>query len=374
MHYTAHFAFDILTFNEVVAMAKKLPSQSKIIPTTTDVLPSGYDLFLDDLKQRVRTSQLKAAIAVNSELIRLYWDIGRSIVERQQQDGWGKAVVDRLAGDIQQSFPGISGFSPRNVWRMRAFFLAYVPESSRNANASILPQAVAEIPWGHNIVLLERIKDLTARLWYVKATKEFGWSRSILEHQIESNTYGRKGKAVTNFEKALPAAQSDLARETLKDPYSFQFLTLAEDHAEADLQRGLVSHIRQFLLELGAGFAYVGERYHLEVGGEDFYLDLVFYHLKLRSFVIFDLKAKRFTPEAAGKMNFYLSAVDDLLRHADDNPSIGIILCKAKNKVIAEYALRDIEKPLAITTYMTRLVESLPDELKKELDLPPKKK
>ena len=355
-------------------MAKKLPSQSKIIPTTTDVLPSGYDLFLDDLKQRVRTSQLKAAIAVNSELIRLYWDIGRSIVERQQQDGWGKAVVDRLAGDIQQSFPGISGFSPRNVWRMRAFFLAYVPESSRNANASILPQAVAEIPWGHNIVLLERIKDLTARLWYVKATKEFGWSRSILEHQIESNTYGRKGKAVTNFEKALPAAQSDLARETLKDPYSFQFLTLAEDHAEADLQRGLVSHIRQFLLELGAGFAYVGERYHLEVGGEDFYLDLVFYHLKLRSFVIFDLKAKRFTPEAAGKMNFYLSAVDDLLRHADDNPSIGIILCKAKNKVIAEYALRDIEKPLAITTYMTRLVESLPDELKKELDLPPKKK
>jgi predicted nuclease of restriction endonuclease-like (RecB) superfamily len=230
------------------------------------------------------------------------------------------------------------------------------------------PPAVAGLPWFHNVTIFEQVKDPAARLWYATAAKEFGWSRAVLEHQIETDAYRRKGKAVTNFERALPAPQSDLARETLKDPYSFQFLTLTEDHAEADLQRGLVAHIRKFLLELGAGFAFVGEQYHLEVGGEDFYLDLLFYHLKLRAFVAFDLKARRFAPEAAGKMNFYLSAVDDLLRHPSDAPSIGVVLCRQKNKVVAEYALRDIEKPLAVSTYVTRLVESLPEELRRELD------
>ncbi len=356
-------------------MAKKKPPDHSVAGTPTNaLLPTGYAALLDDLKSRVRSAQLKAAVSVNAELIRLYWDIGRAIVERQQGDGWGSAVVDRLATDLQVAFPGQHGFSPRNVWRMRAFYLAYAPapavEPSRNSADPVLPQAVAEIPWGHNALLVEQVKDPDARLWYAQATKEFGWSRAVLEHQIETDAYRRQGQAVTNFERALPAPQSDLARETLKDPYSFQFLTLAEEHAEADLQRGLVAHIRQFLLELGAGFAFVGEQYHLEVGGEDFYLDLVFYHLKLRAFVVFDLKARRFTPEAAGKMNFYLSAVDDLMRHPADQPSVGVILCKARNKVVAEYALRDIEKPLAVTTYVTRLIESLPEKLKHELDPP----
>ena len=246
------------------------------------VFPTGYAVFLLDLKARVRSAQLKAAIAINSELIRLYWDIGRAIVERQQQDGWGKAVVDRLATDLQTEFAGRQGFSPRNVWRMRAFYLAYAPAIDPSVRPSkkrvepILPQAVAEIPWGHNALLIEQVKDPAARLWYAKATKEFGWSRAVLEHQIETNAYGRKGKAITNFEKTLPAPQSDLAQETLKDPYTFEFLTLAEDHAEAELQRGLLSHIRHFLLELGAGFAFVGENYHLEVGGVAFVSELFY--------------------------------------------------------------------------------------------------
>ena len=351
-------------------VAKKKPSGfSTDRPTLKSVVPVGYTALLDDLKRRVRTAQLKAAVAVNTELIRLYWDLGRAIVERQTREKWGKSVVDRLAKDLQLAFPGQSGFSPQNVWKMRQFFVAYA-NLSQAVREIEPPRDVLAIPWGHNMEIIFKVKDPTARLWYARATREFGWSRAVLEHQIETNIYGRKGKAITNFDKVLPAAQSDLALETLKDPYTFQFLTLADDHAEADLQRGLVAHIRQFLLELGTGFAFVGEQYHLEVGGEDFYLDLVFYHLALRAFVIIDLKARRFTPEATGKMNFYLSAVDDLLRHTGDNPSIGIILCKTKNKVVAEYSLHGIEKPLAITTYMTRLVESLPEILKKELDPP----
>lgn len=338
-----------------------------------DAIPAAYPAFLEDLKTRIRSAQLKAAVAVNTELIRLYWDIGRGIAERQGVHGWGSKVVDQLGRDLQTAFPGVGGFSRQNVYRMRAFYLAYSDAAgivSQAARQSGPPPEVAEIPWFHNVAIIEQVKDPAARTWYAKATKEFGWSRSMLEHQIETDAFNRKGKAITNFAKALPAPQSDLAHETLKDPYTFQFLTLAEDHIEADLQRGLVTHIRKFLIELGAGFAFVGEQYHLEVGGDDFYLDLVFYHLKLRAFVVFDLKARRFTPEAAGKMNFYLSAVDDLLRHPTDNPSIGIILCKTKNRVVAEYALRDIEKPLAITTYVTRLIESLPEPLAKELELP----
>lgn len=337
-------------------------------------LPAGYATVLSDLKARIRSAQLKAAVAVNTELIRLYWDIGHVILQRQQAEGWGSKVIERLGDDLQREFPGQSGFSRQNIYRMRAFALAFAPDAasvSQPARQFEPPPAFLAIPWFHTVTIVEQVKDTAARLWYAQATTAFGWSRAVLEHQIETDAYRRRGKAVTNFDRALPAAQSDLARETLKDPYSFGFLTLAADHAEADLQRGLVAHIRQFLLELGAGFAFVGEQVHLEVGGEDFYLDLLFYHLKLRCYVVFDLKAKRFTPEAAGKMNFYLSAVDDLLRHPDDGPSIGVVLCKSKNRVVAEYALRDIEKPLAISTYVARLVETLPPALAGELDPPP---
>lgn len=360
-------------------MAKKREPRKKTVRkpgSTSALVPKGYEELLLQLKERIRMAQLRAALSVNRELIELYWQIGRSIAERQRSEGWGKSVVERLAGDLQAEFPGMSGFSPRNVWRMRAFYLAYteevrkLPRAVAQMDGQNLPRAVAEIPWGHNSDLLDKVKSPVERLWYARAAVEKGWSRSVLVHWIESDLYKRQGKAQTNFEKTLPALQSDLARETLKDPYSFQFLTIADEAEERALERGLVAHIREFLLELGAGFSFVGQQVHLEVGGEDFYVDLLFYHLKLRAYVVIDLKMKVFKPEYAGKMNFYLSAVDDLLRHPDDKPSIGIILCKAKNKVVAEYALRDLTKPVGIASYVTKLVESLPKEFRGSLPSP----
>ena len=339
-------------------------------------VPKDYEAFLGELKERIRTAQLRAAIAVNHELIELYWQIGKDVVERQKTHRWGNAVLDRLGEDLQKSFPGASGFSRTNLYRMRAFYLAYrdafaiVPQPVGQIVEGGLPRAVAGIPWGHNVVLVERVKDPSERLWYARKTVENGWSRNVLVHWIESGLYDRQGKAQTNFEKTLPALQSDLARETLKDPYKFEFLTLAEEAKEKELEGGLLAHIRKFLIELGAGFAFVGQQVHIEVGGEDFSIDLLFYHLKLRSYVVVDLKTTAFKPEYAGKMNFYLSAVDDLMRHPDDEPSIGIILCKSKNRVVAEYALRDLSKPVGISSYVTRLVESLPEEFRGSLPNP----
>jgi len=336
-------------------------------------LPLGYDAFLRDLKERIRSAQLKAALAVNRDLLALYWHIGQQIVERQERDGWGAGVIEQLAKDLQAAFPGLAGFSPRNIWRMRAFHLAYAKEVADRSpplpdlDGVNLPQPVAEIPWGHNALLIQKLKDPAERLWYARKTIEHGWSRAILDHQIDSDLYRRQGKAVTNFTRTLPLPQSDLAAQVLKDPYNFDFLTLADDARERELQKGLLAHIRQFLLELGAGFAFVGENVHLEVGGDDFYIDLLFYHLKLRAYLVIDLKMRAFQPEYAGKMNFYLSAVDDLLRHTDDKPSIGIILCKAGNQAVAEYALRDIAKPVGVSSYVTRLVETLPKDLQSSL-------
>lgn len=348
-------------------------------------LPAGYDQLLDDLKSRVRSAQLKAAVAVNRELIQLYWDIGRLIVERQEREGWGKSVVERLAGDIQREFPGIRGFSPLNVWRMRAFYLAYVDIPSNLSqpvtesggkrklsqavtdSPSAPPPPVAQLAWGHNLVLLFKLKELSERLWYAAKAIEHGWSRSVLTVQIETDLYGRQGKAVTNFAVTLPSPQSDLAQETLKDPYVFDFLTLSEDAHERELESGLMDHVQKFLLELGAGFAFVGRQVPLVVGDEDFFLDLLFYHLKLRCFVVIDLKMQSFTPEDAGKLNFYLSAVDSQLRHPDDKPSVGLVLCKTRNRVIAEYALRDMSKPIGVAEWQTKLVQSLPEPLKSNL-------
>ncbi|MDR1533626.1 MAG: PDDEXK nuclease domain-containing protein [Planctomycetota bacterium] len=348
-------------------------------------IPGGYGELLEDLKARIRAARVKAALSVNRELIALYWHIGKSIVERQRTAGWGKAVVERLAADLQDSFPGLEGFSARNIWHTRSFYLAYEPtgrklkqpvselgreklaQPARESESAILPRPVSEIPWGHNIVLLQKLKDPAARLWYARQTVENGWSRAMLTHWIESGLHERQGKAVTNFKAALPAPQSDLAAEIVRDPYNFDFLTLRTDAAERDLERGLLDHIRKFLLELGSGFAFVGQQVHLDVDGEDFYLDLLFYHLRLRCYVVIDLKARPFKPEHAGKMNFYLSAVDELLRHPGDKPSIGIILCKTRSRVIAEYALRDLTKPVGVARYKTRLVEILPDNLKGKL-------
>lgn len=354
-------------------------------------LPEEYPRFLASLKNRVRQAQTKAMLSVNRELIQLYWDIGRMIVERQEREGWGKGVVDRLAGDVQKAFPGMGGFSSVNVWRMRGFFLAYRPfqsnlsqpakesKSGKRSQGSILSQAVteltasgpphpmAEIPWGHNLVLVQKLKDPTQRLWYASKTLEHGWSRAILSVQIETDSFGRQAKAVTNFATTLPKPQSDLAQQALKDPYLFDFLTLHDEAVERDLEGGLVRHIQKFLVELGSGFAFVGRQVHLNVGEEDYYLDLLFYHLKLRCFVVIDLKMRKFTPGDAGQLNFYLSAVDSLMKHPTDQPSIGLLLCKKRDRVTAEYALRDIHKPIGVAEWQAQLVKSLPDSLKGSL-------
>lgn len=318
-------------------------------------LPAGYNAFIEDLKNRIRSARLKAAFAVNSELILLYWDIGRGILARQGREGWGAKVVDRMARDLRKSFPEMRGFSPRNLKYMRAFAETY-------PKRSFVQQLVAQLPWGHNIILMEQVKQLRLREWYARKAIEHGWSRNVLVHQIELELHKRQGKALTNFKQTLPKSQSDLAQQTIKDPYTFDFLTLAADAKERDLEQGLMDHLQKFLLELGIGFAFVGRQVHMEVGDQDFYIDLLFYHLKLRCYVVIELKTGSFKPEYAGKMNFYLSAVDAHLRHKDDQPSVGIILCKSKNHLIAEYALRDSHKPIGVSAY--KLTRALPQKLK----------
>jgi predicted nuclease of restriction endonuclease-like (RecB) superfamily len=363
------------------------PAPGGLAPARTAAtgLPDGYAELLADLKTRVRAAQVKAALSVNRELIQLYWDIGKRIVDRQEREGWGKSVIERLAGDLQKAFPGVGGFSKGNVWRMRAFYLAYtqdvanlaqaarqlttanLAQAARELDRPALPQAALNLPWFHNVILLEKVKDPHERLWYAQQACQHGWSRAILTVQIETDLYRRKGQAVTNFAATLPAPQSDLAQQTLKDPYLFDFLTLADEAHERDLESGLTAHIQKFLVELGVGFAFVGRQVSLQVDGEDFFIDLLFYHLKLRSFVIIDLKMKGFQPADAGQMNFYLSAVDNQMRHADDKPSIGLILCKSSNRIIAEYALRDVNKPIGVAEWQTRLVKSLPENLRASL-------
>ena len=321
-------------------------------------LPAGYGPFLSELKDRIRASQIKAALSVNSELIALYWEIGVSILKRQRDEGWGAKVIERLALDLHQAFPDMQGFSKRNLLFMRAFAEAY-------PDAEIVKQVVSLLPWGHNIRLLQTAKDPDQRLWYARQTIENGWSRAVLVHQIESGLHERQGKAQTNFKAALPPPQSDLAAQVLKDPYNFDFLTLGTRARERELEHALVDRLQRFLLELGKGFAFVGRQVHLEVEGEDFYIDLLFYHLQLRCYVVIDLKAVPFKPEFTGKMNFYLSAVDDLLRHPEDRPSIGLILCKAKKQMIVEYALRNLTGPIGVSAY--RLTQALPEEMKASL-------
>lgn len=352
-------------------------------------LPADYAPLLAEIKARVQAARLKAALAANRELLALYWDIGGLILERQKAEGWGAKVIDRLSGDLQKEFPGQQGFSPRNLKYMRAFAAAWpatpmvqqataplkgaksaVPEVQAplapiTAAASLIVQApLAQLPWYHHIALLDKLEHAADRLWYAAKAVEHGWSRNVLALQIEAGLHEREGKAVTNFKRTLPPAQSDLAQGITKDPYLFDFLALREDANERAVELGLIAQVEKFLLELGAGFALVGRQVHLEVGEKDFYLDLLFYHLKLRCFVVIDLKARDFTPEAAGKMNFYLSAVDDRFRQEGHAPSIGLILCRSKNRVIAEYALRDVSKPIGVSGYVTKLVDSLPKALK----------
>lgn len=327
-------------------------------PSALISTPQGYADWLAELKRRIHGAQQRAALAVNRELVELYWQIGRDILARQAEQGWGAKVIERLAHDLRTAFPHIKGFSPRNLKYMRAFAEAW-------PDTEMMQQAVAQLPWGHNLVLLERLKEPAERLAYAQAAVEHGWSRNVLNIHIETRLLERTGKAVTNFGQRLPEPQSDLAIESLKDPYRFDFLGLGEQAQEREIENALVQHVTDFLLELGAGFAFVGRQVLLDVGGEEFFIDLLFYHLKLRCYVVIELKAGKFKPEHLGQLGFYLTAVDRQVKHAQDNPSIGLLLCKSKNKVVAEYALGDKSQPMGIAEY--KLVESLPQELQTSL-------
>ncbi|AZF49860.1 MULTISPECIES: YhcG family protein [unclassified Pseudomonas] len=320
--------------------------------------PDGYTDWLTGLKSRIHNAQQRASIAVNRELVMLYWQIGREILARQSDQGWGSKVIDRLAQDLRAAFPDIKGFSPRNLKYMRAFAEAW-PDSE------FVQQAAAQLPWGHNMVLLEKLPGPETRRWYITQAVKHSWSRNTLLLHIENCLLERSGKAVSNFESHLPKAQSDLARESLKDPYRFDFLSLGLDAKERDIENALIKHVTEFLLELGAGFAYVGRQVLLNVGGDEFFVDLLFYHLKLRCYVVIELKAGKFKPEHLGKLSFYLAAVDAELKHPQDGPTIGLLLCKGKNEVVAEYALRDNNRPIGVAEY--QWVESLSAELQTSL-------
>ena len=322
---------------------------------TKNITDNNYKKFLDDLKSRVETSRYKATLSVNRELVLLYYHIGTEILKSQNKHGWGAKIIAQLSRDLRAEFPDMKGFSPQNLKYMRRFAEEYNSEE-------IGQQAIDQLPWGHNITLMYEIADKKERQFYIQKTKEFGWSRNVLSMQIETDLYHREGQAITNFNTTLPALHSDLAQATLCNPYLFDFLSLGKNAHEREVEKALVAHIERFLLALGEGFAFLGRQYHLQVEDQDFYLDLLFYNIKLRSFLVIDLKSGKFKPEYTGKMNFYLSAVDDLLRQPNDNPSIGLILCRSKIGVLAEYALRDMSKPIGLAEY--RLTELLPKEIK----------
>ncbi|MBI3248131.1 MAG: DUF1016 domain-containing protein [Deltaproteobacteria bacterium] len=323
-------------------------------------LPRGYAKTLGEIKQRILQERLRVVLTANAAMVLLYWDIGRMILDRQEREGWGARVIDRLSADLREAFPEMKGFSPRNLKYMRAFAAAW-------PDVAIVQQVAAQLPWFHNCLLLDRVPDPTARNWYIRQVTEQGWSRNILAMQIDAQAHRRHGKAITNFKATLPPGDSDLAAQVFKDPYLFDFLGTADPRREREVEQALVDHIQRFLLELGSGFAFVGRQVHLEFASHDYYLDLLFYHLKLRCYVVIELKAVAFEPGFAGQMNMYLSAVDDLLRHSDDKPTIGLLLCRAKDGFIVEYALRDVRKPIGVASWETTLVEKLPEELKGSL-------
>ena len=335
---------------------------------------NDYKNWLLEVKQSFAKAQIKAAVKVNSTLLEFYWQLGSEIVEKQQTSQWGSGFLKQLSQDLSAEFSGVKGFSLNNLQYIKRWFLFYNQGGNSNSpncgtSCSTIGQhlitQIIQIPWGHNLKIISKCTGQDEALFYVKNTITHGWSRNVLVHQIESCLYQREGKAVTNFEKTLPKAQSDLALQTLKDPYLFDFLTLTKDHNERELEQALVSHITDFLVELGAGFAYVGKQVHLDVGDQDFYLDLLFYHLKLRCYVVVELKTGDFKPEYAGKLSFYLTAVDKQLKAEQDNPTIGLLLCKNRNKIIAEYALSDNSKPIGVSEY--QLSQALPDNFKSSL-------
>ena len=333
---------------------------------------TDYRQGLEDIKQRIQSAQTRAVLAANTELLQLYWDIGRQLAQWQKERDWGTAVVEQMATDLQSAYPGIKGFSRPSLFAMRPFYAFFSP---RFGQFEFVSQPVRQIPWGHIRTLLVKVKSVDEALLYAQACVDNGWSRSVLTLQIEQRYHERIGQAASNFAKALPAPQSELVQQSLKDPYVFDFLTLQADAVERDIENQLVAHITRFLLELGKGFAFLGRQYALQVNGRDYFLDLLFYHARLKCYVVIELKAGAFKPEYVGKLNFYLSAVDDLLRTEGDQPTIGLILCKDKDHLDVEYALRDIHKPMGVSSFITKdipldvqsqlpSVQEIEDELK----------
>ncbi len=338
----------------------------------TQLNTTEYREFLKELKIRIQSAQLKAAVSVNQTMLQLYWDLAERIIARQQASAWGDGILVQISHDLQSEFPDMKGFSVRNLKYMRQWYRFW---SGTNAIAqqavsqldkpAIGQQPVAQIPWSHNLVIISKIKEQGEALFYVQQTIQNNWSRAVLTHHIETRLYQREGKAITNFKATLPAPQSDLAQQILKDPYNFDFLLLRKKHDEKELEEALIEHVTRFLLELGAGFSYIGRQYKLEVGGDEFFIDLLFYHTRLHCFVVIELKAVKFKPEFAGKLNFYVSAVDGILKTEQDNPTIGIIICKSKNDVVVEYALKDIHKPIGVSEYL--ITKNLPIEFQSSL-------
>lgn len=349
------------------------PLNNKEISIKSD---GKYKKLLLELKEKVRNSQLKAAIKVNYELLDLYWTLGENIVKNQDQHSWGDAFIKSLAKDLQKEFPDMKGFSETNIKYIRRWYLFYTKglqdvakiENDGSNSKGLQPVAqfdervinlIKQIPWGHNQRIINKCKTIDEAVYYVNKTIENGWSRNVLVHQMESGLYSREGKSITNFEKRLPALQSDLARQTLKDPYNFDFLTIREGYDERELQKELVDKISDFLLELGEGFAYIGKEYHLNINGDDFYIDLLFYNLKLHSYIVIELKAEKFKPEHLGQLNFYVTAVNRELKTDRDNATIGLLICKDKNDVVCEYSLEQISQPIGISKYeITKLLEA----------------
>lgn len=330
------------------------------VPPPKSELPSGYGETLRELKSRIQQTRLRTVLAANAALIQLYWDLGRTILDRQAREGWGAKVVDRLSSDLREAFPDMSGLSSRNLLFMRGFAEAY-PE------AKIVKQLVSQLPWGHIVKLLQRVKSEEERHWYMRKAVEEGWSRAILDLQIDRRLFERQGKAVNNFALTLPPVDSDMAAQIFKDPYLFDMIGTADPRREAEVERALVAHVEKFLLELGAGFAFLGRQVALEVGDTDFKVDLLFYHVRLHAYVVIELKAVPFEPAFVGQLNLYLSAADDLLKQPEDKPTIGLLLCRGKNEVHVEYALRHLNRPVGVADWATRLVDKLPKELEGSL-------
>jgi predicted nuclease of restriction endonuclease-like (RecB) superfamily len=330
------------------------------VPATAIELPEGYTGFLVEIKEQIKQERLKAVISANSALVLMYWNIGRSILNRQNREGWGAKVIDRLSVDLKYEFPEMNGFSSRNLKYMRKFAECW-------PDISIVQELLAQISWYHNLALLEKLKDQNLRLWYAHQSIENGWSRNILAMQIESKLHKRIGQTANNFEIALPPDDSDMANQIFKDPYLFDFLGTAEVRKESELENKLIEHLEKFLLELGQGFAFVGRQVHMEVGGDDFYIDLLFYHLKLRCYVVVELKSGKFCPGHVSQLTMYMNIVDDMLRHPDDKPTIGLLLVKEKNHLVAKYALMANKKPIGVAEWEQQITDSLPENLKPSL-------